>query len=214
MRVGVLGSGIVGKTLAEGLLKHDYPVMRSSRSPEKLDEWLASAGPTASAGTFEDAVAFADCIVLAVKGTAAEQVIESLGPERLDGKVVIDATNPIADQPPVDGILTYFTDINLSLMERLQASAPGARFVKAFSSVGFSRMVDPDFDEVKPTMFICGNDEVAKRTVTRILDRFGWETEDMGPAAAARAIEPLAMLWCIPGFRENRWNHAFRLLQG
>ena len=126
---------------------------------------------------------------------------------------MIDATNPIADAAPRNGVLRYFTDINGSLMERLQALAPGAKFVKAFSSVGSAFMVDPDFDGLKPTMFICGNDEGAKQEVTSILTTFGWDTEDMGTVEAARAIEPLAMLWCIPGIRRNSWSHAFKLLK-
>ena len=126
---------------------------------------------------------------------------------------MIDATNPISDEAPESGVLRYFTDMNSSLMERLQELAPGAKFVKAFSCVGSALMVDPDFGRLKPTMFICGNDEGTKQEVTSILTTFGWETEDMGTAEAARAIEPLAMLWCIPGFRQDSWSHAFKLLK-
>jgi hypothetical protein len=98
-------------------------------------------------------------------------------------------------------------------MERLQKKVPKARFVKAFSCVGSGLMVNPDFGGVKPTMFICGNDTGAKGEVHEILDRFGWEVEDMGAVEAARAIEPLCMLWCIPGLRDNHWSHAFKLLK-
>jgi predicted dinucleotide-binding enzyme len=129
------------------------------------------------------------------------------------GKPIIDATNPIADAPPENGVLKFFTDLDDSLMEQLQSAFPDLRFVKAFSSVGSSLMVDPQFKDGKPTMFICGNDDAAKNTVSGILDQFGWETEDMGTAAAARAIEPLCILWCIPGFQKNEWNHAFKLLK-
>jgi predicted dinucleotide-binding enzyme len=125
---------------------------------------------------------------------------------------VIDTTNPIADAPPVDGVLQYFTGPNASLLERLQAAFPDARLVKAFNSVGSARMVNPVFERGKPTMFYCGNDEPAKAVVAEILTQFGWEPLDMGAAIAARAIEPLAQLWCIPGFRENRWTHAFAVL--
>jgi predicted dinucleotide-binding enzyme len=97
-------------------------------------------------------------------------------------------------------------------MERLQRAFPAANFVKAFNSVGNASMVNPRFKGVKPTMFICGNDEGAKKAVTAILDRFGWETADMGKVEAARAIEPLSILWCIPGFLRNDWSHAFKLL--
>jgi predicted dinucleotide-binding enzyme len=130
----------------------------------------------------------------------------------LAGKVIIDATNPIAEAPPTNGVLKYFTTLDDSLMERLQREFTGARFVKAFNSVGNASMVNPAFKGGKPTMFICGNDEAAKKTVTGILDAFGWETADMGAVEAARAIEPLCMLWCIPGFLRQDWVHAFKLL--
>jgi predicted dinucleotide-binding enzyme len=212
-RVAVIGSGIVGETLAGGFLKYGHEVMHASRDPAKLSDWNKRAGGKASTGTFSDAASWGEVIVLAVKGTAAESAVQLCGPESLAGKVVIDATNPIADAPPENGVLRYFTDINASLMERLQALAPNAKFVKAFSCVGNAFMVNPDFDGLKPTMFICGNDDAAKAEVTSILTEFGWETEDMGNAEAARAIEPLAMLWCIPGLRNNSWSHAFKLLR-
>ncbi len=135
------------------------------------------------------------------------------GAENLKGKKVVDVTNPIADGPPVNGVLRFYTTLDESQMERLQRAYPEARFVKAFNSVGAACMVNPTFQGGKPTMFICGNDETAKKSVTKILDQFGWETEDMGRAEAARAIEPLCMLWCIPGFARNDWVHAFKLLR-
>jgi hypothetical protein len=98
-------------------------------------------------------------------------------------------------------------------MEQLQAAFPNAHFVKAFSSVGNALIVNPDFGGIKPTMFICGNDANAKKEVSKILDRFGFEVEDMGGVEAARAIEPLCILWCIPGFLRNQWMHAFKLLK-
>ncbi len=211
MKVGVLGSGPVGQALANGFLKHGDEVMRGSRDPAKLAEWKAGGGPKASAGTFEEAARFGDLAVLAVKGTAAEGVARSCA-AALAGRTVIDTTNPIADAPPVDGVIQYFTGPNESLLERLQKAAPDARFVKAFSCVGNALMVDPQLPGGKPTMFIAGADAAAKRQVTAVLERFGWEVEDMGAAAAARAIEPLCQLWCIPGFRQNRWMHAFKLL--
>ena len=151
--------------------------------------------------------------MLAVKGTVALDALRSAGTTNLAGKTVIDATNPIADAPPINGVLKFFTDLDESLMERLQRDFPSARFVKAFNSVGNAHMVNPRFKSGKPTMFICGNDEAARKTVTGILDQFGWETADMGKAEAARAIEPLCMLWCIPGFLRQEWGHAFKLLR-
>jgi 8-hydroxy-5-deazaflavin:NADPH oxidoreductase len=212
MKVGVLGSGVVGQVLADGFLKHGHEVMRGSRDPAKLAQWKAGAGPRARTGTFEEAARFGEAAVLAVKGSAAEGIVRSCA-AALAGRTVIDTTNPIADAPPVDGVLPFFTTLGESLLERLQRLAPDARFVKAFSCVGNALMVNPQLPGGKPTMFICGADAGAKRQVTAVLDEFGWEVEDMGAAAAARAIEPLCMLWCIPGFRQNRWTHAFKLLE-
>jgi predicted dinucleotide-binding enzyme len=151
--------------------------------------------------------------VLSVPGSAAEPVLEMVGKEQVSGKLIIDTTNPTTEDPPEQGVLRSFTGPNESLMERLQRAYPAAHFVKAFNSVGSARMVDPDFQGIRPTMFYCGNDAGAKATVARILDQFGWEAADMGGAVAARAIEPLAVLWCIPGFLEDSWTHAFKLLR-
>lgn len=213
MKVAVLGSGIVGEVLANGFLKHGYTVMRASREPAKLTDWAKKAGQKGSTGTFEQAAKFGEILILAVKGIAAESAIDLCGKANLRGKVILDATNPIADSPPTNGVLNFFTGINDSLMERLQRRVPEAHFVKAFNSVGNPAMVNPDYKGVKPTMFICGNDEKAKLRAKEVLTQFGWETEDMGTAEAARAIEPLCILWCIPGFRSNSWTHAFKLLK-
>jgi len=211
-KVGIIGSGAVGETLADGFLKHGYEVLRASRDPRALDEWRARAGERASVGTPAEAAAFGDAVVLAVKGTGAENAVRLAG-NALAGKLVIDATNPISDEPPENGVLRYFTAMNGSLMERLQTLAPSARFVKAFSCVGSSQMVNPDFGGERPTMFICGNDAGAKEETTTILDQFGWDTEDVGGVEGARAIEPLAILWCAPGFLRNQWTHAYRVLR-
>jgi predicted dinucleotide-binding enzyme len=155
-----------------------------------LAEWKTQ-NPTGSTGTFAAAAAFGELVVLAVKGGAAMDALRLAGARNLAGKTVVDACNPIADAPPVNGVLKFFTNHDESLMEKLQHEFAGG----------------------KPTMFICGNSEAAKKSVVAILDQFGWETADMGTVEAARAIEPLCMLWCIPGFRSNDWTHAFKMLK-
>jgi hypothetical protein len=211
-KIAVLGSGQVGQVLADGFLKHGHEVMRGSREPGKLAAWKESKGAKARTGTFAEAARFGEIAVLAVKGSAALEVVKACE-GGLDGKSVLDATNPIADAPPKDGVVAFFTGPNDSLLERLQTAAPSAHFVKAFSSVGAALMVNPDLGGIKPSMFICGNDDGAKAEARTILDAFGWETEDMGTATAARAIEPMCMLWCIPGFLRNDWAHAFKMLR-
>ena len=211
MKVGIFGSGAVAKSLAEGFVKHGHVVMLGTRTPAKLEDWDWKT-PKGLAGSIAEAAAFGEVLVLAVKGSAATEVMRSAGLTNIAGKPVIDATNPIADEAPVNGVLRFFTSLEESLMERLQREFPAASFVKAFNSVGHAQMVDPKFKGGKPTMFICGNDEAAKKKVTGILDQFGWETADMGAVEAARAIEPLCILWCIPGFLRQEWSHAFKLL--
>ena len=210
MNVGILGSGDVAKTLGAGFLKHGHSVMLGTRDVAKLTDWKAKY-PSATLGSFAQAATFGEALVLAVKGAAALDVLRLAG-SGIAGKVVMDTTNPIAPAPPVNGVLQYFTTINESLMERLQKAHPNVRFVKAFSSVGNARMVNPTYAAGRPTMFICGDDAAAKQIVTGILDQFGWETLDLGGALAARAIEPLCILWCIPGFLHNEWTHAFKVL--
>ncbi|MDP2209919.1 MAG: NAD(P)-binding domain-containing protein [Bacteroidota bacterium] len=212
-KIGIIGSGIVGQTLANGFIKHGYEVMIGTNTASKHAELKEKTGGKARVGSFEASAKFGDIVVLAAKGTAAENTVKLAGITNLKGKTVIDATNPIADTPPVNGVLQYFTSMNDSLMERLQRIAPEANFVKSFSCVGNPFMVNPDFGGVKPTMFICGNNDGAKNEVKAILNQFGWEVEDMGKVEGARAIEPLAMLWCIPGLSHNSWMHAFKLLK-
>ena len=213
-KIAVLGSGVVGQTLADGFLKHGYDVKRGSREPAKLAEWKEKAGARAATGTFAEAAAFGEIVVLAVKGAAAESVVDLAGAAHLAGKTVIDTTNPIAESTPAtNGVLHFFTTLESSLMEQLQKRVPAARFVKAFSCVGNARMVDPQMAGGPPTMFICGNDAAAKAEVVTILGDFGWDVEDLGAAEAARAIEPLCILWCIPGFLRNQWMHAFKLMK-
>ena len=207
---GVLGSGDVGQVLAKGLRDHGYEVRIGSRTPAKLATYSRETG--IAAGTFAEVARWGEALVLSVKGSAAESVLRMVGKE-VGGKLIIDTTNPLTEDPPEQGVLRSFTGPNESLMERLQQAYPAAHFVKAFNSVGSARMVDPDFQGVRPTMFYCGNDAAAKATVARILDQFGWDGADMGGAVAARAIEPLATLWCIPGFLQGSWTHAFKLLR-
>jgi 8-hydroxy-5-deazaflavin:NADPH oxidoreductase len=210
-KIGILGSGEVGKALSKAFMKRGYQVVLGSDHVEKTVEFKKE-NPELETASFEQCARLADLAVLCVKGTAAEKVVGQVKAE-LSGKTVIDATNPIADAPPHNGVLKYFTSLDESLMERLQKIAPDAHFVKAFNSIGSGLMDNPDFGGTRPTMFICGNNESAKKTVSEILGKFGFEVEDMGMAESARGIEPLAILWCIPGFLKNEWTHAFKLLK-
>ncbi|MBK7432683.1 MAG: NAD(P)-binding domain-containing protein [Chitinophagaceae bacterium] len=214
MKIGIIGSGIVGRVLARAFFSEGHQVVLGTRDINK-EELLKfkDENPSIGLGSFEETASHSDLVVLAVSGSVVLEAIDLAGKGNFIGKTVIDATNPIAKEPPVNGVLKFFTDYNSSLMEKIQETLPEAKLVKAFSCVGNAYMYKPDFNGITPTMFICGNDGEAKRTVTGILDRFGWETADMGMAESARAIEPLCILWCIPGILQGQWRHAFKLLK-
>lgn len=202
--LGILGAGKVGVHLANRLAEKGYKVSVGSRRGIPVEGWDGEVG------TFENIAERADAFLLAVKGTAAEEVISRIK-DLLEDKIVMDATNPLSNNPTDEGVLDYFTTFQESLMERLQAIAPKARFVKAFNSVGHQLMIDPELSDT-PTMFICGNDADAKSVVSNFLQANGWEAADFGGVRSARAIEPLCLLWCIPAFANNEWNHAFKYL--
>ena len=214
MKIGIIGSGIDGQVLAKAFLAEGHEVQLGTRDTAKEEVVkFKQQNPGIGTGTFAETAPFGELLVVATGGSVTEDAVKLAGTENFSGKTVIDATNPIAAAPPVNGVLSFFTGPNESLLERLQSLLPEAKLVKAFSCVGNAFMYKPEFAGGPPTMFIAGNDEDAKKTVTGILSSFGWETEDMGKAEAARAIEPLCILWCLPGFTKNQWTHAFKLLK-
>jgi predicted dinucleotide-binding enzyme len=209
MKIAVCGSGHVGQTLARGLAHAGHDVRIASREGNKLAAFSAESGVTEA--TFSDAIAFADVVVIAVKGEVAEALVKAHA-DALAGKVVLDTTNPIAG-PTKEGIVQYFTAANESLLERLQAAAPRARVVKWMNSVGAHLMVKPQLKGGTPSMFICGNDAAAKEVAAALSAELGWAVEDVGTAAAGHAVEALCQLWCAPGFLRNDWRHAFKMLK-
>ncbi len=213
MKAGIIGSGAVGQTLAKAFKSEGYDVMLGTRNTSKAEVVKFNEETGIDVGTFDETATYGDILVLTTKGSAAIEAIQLAGIENLGGKIIIDTTNPIAPLPPTNGVLHFTTTLESSMMEQLQQAAPNAKFVKAFNTVGNTLMYKPQLPGGTPSMFICGNDDTAKQTVTKILDAFGWETEDMGTAEAARAVEPLCILWCIPGFLKNDWVHAFKVLR-
>jgi predicted dinucleotide-binding enzyme len=214
MKVGIIGSGPVGQALAKAFKAEGYDTILGTRNTSKEEVVNFNKETGISVGTFVDVAKQSEIIVLATKGSGAEDAIKLAGTTNFSNKVVIDTTNPISETtPPTNGVIHFFTTLEESLMERIQKLIPDAKIVKAFNIVGNPFMYKPKFPGGTPTMFICGNDDRAKTVVKDILILFGWETEDMGNMEAARAIEPLCILWCIPGFIRNQWTHAFKLLK-
>lgn len=210
VKVGVLGSGDVGRVLAGGFLKLGHEVRIGSRSPEKLKEWAASAGKGASTGTFAEAAEFGDIIVLATHGEGTQSAVEMAGAGNFDGKVVIDATNPLDFSSGGPQLSIGFND---SLGEKVQRWLPKAKVVKAFNTVGNAHMIDPQFPGGPPTMFIAGNDADAKKLMTQICEAWGWEVADLGGIDASRYLEPMCLTWVLYGIHTGQWNHAFKMLR-
>ena len=211
MKVGIIGSGGVAQALGLGCVKYGHDVKLGTRDPDKLKDWLVKAGARASAGTFAEAAAFGELVVLATKWDGTESAITLADPKHFAGKVVIDVTNPLVFQPNAPPRLALgWSD---SAGEQVQRWLPKARVVKAFNIVGNAFMVNPDLLGGPPDMFLCGNDEAAKRTVTDICTTFGWPVIDVGGIEGSRLLEPLAMLWITYGVRTNTWAHAFKLLR-
>jgi predicted dinucleotide-binding enzyme len=214
MKIGILGSGDVGRKLADGFIELGHQVKIGSRDPRqsKLTEWIDKHDKEkASSGTFADTASFGELVVLATLWTGTADAIRLADSRNFASKIVIDVTNPldfINGMPP--RLALGHTD---SAGETVQRMLPDSKVVKTFNIVGNPHMIRPDFPGGKPTMFICGNDDEAKKMVTDdILTRFGWETIDIGGIEGSRLLEPLALLWITHYFRTGNGNHAFKLL--
>ncbi|MEZ5519675.1 MAG: NAD(P)-binding domain-containing protein [Gammaproteobacteria bacterium] len=216
MKIGVLGTGDVGRVLAAGLAGVGHEVMIGTRDPsqQKMTDWLSDAGKGVNAGSFAEAAAFGELLILAIGWSNVKNAIDLTGVENFAGKVLLDATNPLRfdaeGKPPVLDI--GHTD---SAGETVQRWLPDARVVKAFNIVGNPHMISPDFPDGKPDMFICGNDAAAKQTAGSLIKELGWPPViDLGGIENARYLEPLAMVWIVHFFNTGfNGNHAFKLLR-
>jgi len=211
-RIGVIGSGVVGKALGEGLAKAGHAVKVGTREPSKLAEWAKQAGANASVGSFEEAAQFGEVIIVATKWAdqATESALKLAGLGHFDGKPVMDTTNPLAFGPTGPFLTVGHTD---SAGEQVQRWLPKAHVVKAFNIVGSVHMVNPSFPDGKPDMLIAGNDANAKKVVSALCEELGWPTVDMGGIEASRYLEPFAMVWILHYVRTQSGNHAFKLLK-
>jgi 8-hydroxy-5-deazaflavin:NADPH oxidoreductase len=215
MKIGILGRGNVGRTLAAGFRDRGHEVMIGSRDPghAELQEWLAGAGEGVKAGTMSETAEFGELLVLALLGVAAEEAIRGAGPENFSGKVVIDAMNPLdfSGGPPPK--LAFSGEDSLG--ERVQRAIPDAKVVKAFNTIGAPLMIEPRLQGAQPAMFIAGDDAGAKESVADILRSFGWpDPVDIGGIEGSRELEALCILWVKVGFVRGAWDHAISLMTG
>jgi predicted dinucleotide-binding enzyme len=211
MKVGILGSSDVAKSLARGFLNEGHEVMLGSREPEKLASWVQESGNSASSGTFSETAEFGELVVLAVNGAKSVEAVQMAGVDNFNGKVVIDATNPLdmSGGPPPKLIGSLGT----SSGELNQKALPGAFVVKAFNTVGHAHFYKPEFAGGPPDMFLCGEDADAKEQVSRICRAFGWNPIDVGGIGFSHYLEATAMVWIITAFTGGHWNQAFKLLR-
>lgn len=209
MKVGILGSGEVGKSFAHAFGTFGHEVTIGSRSPEKLSEFVGGEGDRVSAGTFEEAARSGDIIVLATHGVSTEEAINMAGKQNFDHKVVIDATNPLDMSGGAPKLSVGHTD---SLGEQIQRLLPNARVVKAFNTVGNGLFFKPQLAGGPPDMFLAGNDAEAKKLVSQVCDAFGWGVIDLGGIEASRYLEPMCMTWVLHGVLSGSWTHAFKML--
>ena len=210
MKIGILGSGVVGKSFARAFAALGNDVKIGSRTPEKLADFVAEAGVRVTASTFKETARFGDVVVIATLGTGTEDACKLADPASFARKVVIDATNPLDYSPGGPPKLAIgHTD---SLGERVQRWMPDARVVKAFNTVGNNLFFKPKLPGGPPDMFICGNDADAKKTVAQICKDFGWGVIDVGGIEGSRYLEPMCMVWVIHGVLSGNWTHAFKML--
>lgn len=213
MKIGILGTGDVGKALGRGFLALGHEVMMGSRSANspKATEWARQSGTEAHAGTFTQAVDFGEVVVLATLGTVTEDAIRLAGTERFKGKLVLDTTNPLEFSEKGPRLLGGVGD---SAGEKHQRLIPHALVVKVFNTVGNALMFQPRFSGGRPDMFLCGNDEGAKSRAAQICHDFGWGTVDVGTIEASHYLEAMCLVWVMTGLKTNQWNQAFKLLRG
>lgn len=212
MKIGIIGSGDVGRALAEGLASAGHKVMIGTRNTKRkeLKSWHKKNDKNRSLGSTTDAANFGDIAILAIAWHATEDVLSQIRPE-LAGKVVIDVTNPITyndDEAPELSV-----GYSMSGGEIVQQSLPDSHVVKSLNIINHKNMVKPKFKTGRPTMFICGNNQSAKIHTSEMLTDLGWEDiVDIGGIEKSRLLEPLCLLWIEYGVAQNTWEHAISVL--
>ena len=212
MRIGIIGSGDVARSLGDGLVNLGHDVMIGTRDTKKkeLGSWRKKNDKHRSLGSTTEAASFAEVAILATAWHATEDVLAQIRPE-LAGKVVIDVTNPIQFNDDEAPELTV--GHSMSGGEIVQHSLPDSHVVKALNIINHANMVNPKYKQGSPTMFICGNNQSAKAHTAEMLNDFGWQDiVDIGPIEKSRLLEPLCLLWIEYGVSRGTWNHAVSIL--
>lgn len=212
MKLGILGTGTVGKALVKGLLGKGYDIEMGTRDPakEKLVAWRDEKAPKAILATFSDVARNNDFLILAVGWEHLEDFCQYVKDVDLAGKIIIDVTNPIEF---VNGVIELEVGFNDSAGEMVQRAFPNSHVVKAFNAVAAPQMANPHFEEGIPDMFIAGNDNDAKKSVTAFLEEIGWRVIDAGGIEKSRWLEPFALLFIDYSIRTKSAKHGFSMLR-
>lgn len=196
MKIAVLGTGMVGETIASKLVALGHEVRMGSRTAgnAKAAAWAEKAGERASHGDFAAAAEFGELVFVCTLGAAALEALQAAGADNLAGKIVVDVTNPLDFSRGTPRLFVIGDD---SLGEQIQRAFPGARVVKALNTINCSVMVEPGRLAGQHATFVAGNDVAAKAAVTRLLrEGFGWaQVIDLGDITGARACEAYLLLW-------------------
>ncbi len=212
MKIGVLGSGVVGQQLGSGLINLGNEVMIGTRDPSKLVEWIKKNPERSFIGSIDETLEFGEIIILATKGEFIIDVTNECDKEKYEGKIVIDVTNPLDSSKGVPPRLASFP--GNSLTEQIQKLLPKSKVVKAFNTISAYIMISPRREEGEPDLWICGNDEKAKKKVEEIARQLGWKSViDLGDVSKSYLLDALSMIWIEYGFKNNAWTHAFKLMK-
>lgn len=212
MRIGIIGSGVVGQQLGIGFIRLGHEVMVGTRDTSKLKEWQGKTDNKGKTGSFEEAAKFGDTVILATKWEGTKNALEIAGKNNLSGKVIIDVTNPLdfsSGMPP-----KFAAQPGNSGGEQIQRYLSDSKVVKAFNIINAYTMINPQLEEGKADLFIAGNDPDSKNMVTSFAKDLGWENiYDLGDISQSLYLETLTMIWVNYGVKNNSWSHAFKLLK-
>jgi 8-hydroxy-5-deazaflavin:NADPH oxidoreductase len=213
MKIGILGSGEVGRTLAAGLAARGHEVFLGTRQPSagRIADWQRNAGKGVRVGTFGETASAGELLILAINWGGMQNALGLAGAGSFKGKIVIDATNPL-DFNDIRSPRLAITD-GTSAGEQIQRWLPESMVVKAFNHIGALHMVNPDFPGGPPDMLICGNSRDAKNRVRLLAESLGWPVSDVGPIEMSRHLESLALLWIVHSISTGDREHAFKILE-
>ncbi len=215
MKVAVIGTGNVAQALINGFISEGYELKVGSRNSSKDNENVAKlkeAHSNIDVVSYQEAVEYAELVVLPVPGASLINVISEIGTDKFDGKIVWDITNAFSAEAPANGVIKLITTPGESLAEKVQKLLPSAHVVKAMNTVGAHLMYKPTLGE-SGTIFLAGNEDKTKQVVASVVKKFGWDSYDAGKIESSRALEYMGQLYVAQGILNNGWNSTFKYVK-